>query len=328
MNAKNVIYRGNEVDLKIGDEWFGYDLGASPLGEGAMGTVYLGQSFLTGQKVAIKRVHDKYANIPSIRKRAKLEASLEFRHPNLVEMIGYCEEQPNRGPIFIVSRLVHGVTLEQYVKVSLNSCPKEIRVQKICEFIYRVLDALDFIHSRNVIHMDIKPSNIMLENGSNVRLMDLGIAFAGDDMDITSAGLVGTPKYAAPEGQPTSAPNGNMMSAFQYANEHEMRQGVTLAIVGLGLILFFALLGVDFLAALSVIPFLFGLAKIFIPYLRRNRSNPPTPPMPNIPQQPAPEPADSRQQQPETGNTTTMPPTFNHGENAGTDSENKDGENK
>ena len=142
------------------------------------------------------------------------------------------------------------------------------------------------------------------------------------------SGKTVVPNYAAPEGQPTSAPNGNMMSAFQYANEHEMRQGVTLAIVGLGLILFFALLGVDFLAALSVIPFLFGLAKIFIPYLRRNRSNPPTPPMPNIPQQPAPEPADSRQQQPETGNTTTMPPTFNHGENAGTDSENKDGENK
>lgn len=142
------------------------------------------------------------------------------------------------------------------------------------------------------------------------------------------SGKTVVPNYAAPEGQPTPAPNGNMMSAFQYANEHEMRQGVTLAIVGLGLILFFALLGVDFLAALSVIPFLFGLAKIFIPYLRRNRSNPPTPPMPNIPQQPAPEPADSRQQQPETGNTTTMPPTFNHGENAGTDSENKDGENK
>lgn len=142
------------------------------------------------------------------------------------------------------------------------------------------------------------------------------------------SGKTGMPKYAAPEGQPTPAPNGNMMSAFQYANEHEMRQGVTLAIVGLGLILFFALLGVDFLAALSVIPFLFGLAKIFIPYLRRNRSNPPTPPMPNIPQQSAPQPADSRQQQPETGNTTTMPPTFNHGENAGTDSENKDGENK
>ena len=142
------------------------------------------------------------------------------------------------------------------------------------------------------------------------------------------SGKTVVPNYAAPEGQPTPAPNGNMMPAFQYANEHEMRQGVTLAIVGLGLILFFALLGVDFLAALSVIPFLFGLAKIFIPYLRRNRSNPPTPPMPNIPQQSAPQPADSRQQQPETGNTTTMPPTFNHGENAGTDSENKDGENK
>lgn len=199
MNARNVVYRGNEVDLKIGDEWFGYNLNTKPLGEGAMGTVYLGRSFLTGQKVAIKRVHDKYANVPSIRKRAKLEASLEFRHPNLVEMIGYCEEQPNRGPIFIVSRLVHGVTLDQYVKTSLNSCSKEVRVQKICEFIYRVLDALDFIHSKNVIHMDIKPSNIMLENDSNVRLMDLGIAFAGDAMDITSAGLVGTPKYAAPE---------------------------------------------------------------------------------------------------------------------------------
>ena len=47
--------------------------------------------------------------------------------------------------------------------------------------------------------MDIKPSNIMIENGSNIRLMDLGIAYAADVANLTSPGLIGTPKYAAPE---------------------------------------------------------------------------------------------------------------------------------
>lgn len=196
--SPNIVQKGNEVYLQVAaDDWYVYSLLEPPLGEGAMGTVYLGRSCRTGEKVAIKRVVDKYANVPNIRARAHLEASLLFRHPNLVEMIGICEQNAHTGPIFIISRLVQGITLDQHVNQHLRNRPDAVR--KICESVYPVFDALEYLHSKGIYHMDIKPSNIMIENGSNIRLMDLGIAYAADVANLTSPGLIGTPKYAAPE---------------------------------------------------------------------------------------------------------------------------------
>ena len=63
-----------------------------------MGDVYLGFRCDDGVKVAIKRVKDYFANNPMIRQRARQEASLAFRHPNLVEMLGYCEYAPTADP--------------------------------------------------------------------------------------------------------------------------------------------------------------------------------------------------------------------------------------
>ena len=131
-----------------------------------------------------------------IRERAKQEASLAFRHPNLVEMIGYCEYAPETGPIFILSNFVQGKNIDEYVKGFENS---PHRTEKICGAICAVLDALDYVHSRGVIHRDIKPSNIMIENDSNVRLMDLGIARMNAGNKFSSFGFIGTPEYSAPE---------------------------------------------------------------------------------------------------------------------------------
>lgn len=131
-----------------------------------------------------------------IRERARLEASLAFRHPNLVEMIGCCEYAPDNGPIFILSNFVQGEDIDKYVK-GFSDSPN--RVEKICNAICSVLDALDYVHSRGVIHRDIKPSNIMIENGSNVRLMDLGISRMNGGNKFSSYGFIGTPQYSAPE---------------------------------------------------------------------------------------------------------------------------------
>ena len=195
---QTVVQRKNDpyLYLYVMGEWYCYNPMEPPLGSGAMGDVYRGYRCKNGAMIAVKRVKDCYANNKMIRDRARQEASLAFRHPNLVEMIGYCEYAPNEGPIFILSHFVQGDNIDKYVK-SFGDSPA--RVEKICNAICSVLDALDYVHSRGVIHRDIKPSNIMIENGSNVRLIDLGIARMNGGNKFSSFGFIGTPEYSAPE---------------------------------------------------------------------------------------------------------------------------------
>ena len=202
--SQNVIRQGSCIFLKIRlnsqDRWYYYDEKNPPLGEGAMGTVYLGYSHEDRTPVAIKKVKDAYSNNPEIRKRARLEAELMFRHHNLVEMLGYCEIEPMRGPIFIISKFVNGQNFDTFVKNNLSFMSGDSKALKICQMMLPIFDALEYLHSYDIVHMDIKPSNIMIENGNNIRLMDLGIAFIQDKLQLSSSmGIMGTPKYAAPE---------------------------------------------------------------------------------------------------------------------------------
>ena len=194
--AGKVTQKGDTIYLNIGQRWFQYNE-RSLLGSGAMGTVYKGYDCNSGEPVAIKRVIDRYANNPEIRYRAHQEAELMFRHPNLVEMLGCCEIAPNRGPIFIVSNFVQGENIDQFINTHVRALPNVEK--RICELFLPVLDALSYIHQKGIIHMDIKPSNIMMEQGKNVRLMDLGIANVSDTVNTATSGMMGTPKYAAPE---------------------------------------------------------------------------------------------------------------------------------
>lgn len=195
---QTVVRRKNDpyIYLYVMGEWYCYNPSEPPIGSGAMGEVYRGYRCKTGSIIAVKKVLDAYANNRMIRERARQEASLAFRHPNLVEMIGYCEYAPDNGPIFILSHFVQGENIDKYVK---NFAEHPERVEKICRAICSVLDALDYVHSRGVIHRDIKPSNIMIENGSNVRLMDLGISRMNGGNQFSSYGFIGTPEYSAPE---------------------------------------------------------------------------------------------------------------------------------
>lgn len=201
MSTPVYFQQGNLVYLTAGRERFVFDCTAAPIGQGAMGTVFSGMSLADRRRVAIKMVNPRYADIPSVRNRAREEAMLRFRHPNLIETVGLCEPAAT-GPIFIVSNFVSGITIDKHVNQNLKRLDNF--VVRVCHTMFPVLDALDYLHHapKPIYHLDIKPSNIMVERGnSNVRLMDLGIAFTRDTHDITSAGLLGTPGYAAPEQQ-------------------------------------------------------------------------------------------------------------------------------
>jgi serine/threonine-protein kinase len=193
----SVTRQGNKIFLTTGSHTYYYDETESILGEGAMGVVFRGFELGTGKAVAIKQVREEYSNNVEIRRRAHLEASLMFSHPNLVEMLGCCEIAPSRGPIFIISSYVEGENIDKFINRKIRNLPHA--EHRICNMFIPVLDALSYIHQKNIIHMDIKPSNIMVENERNIRLMDLGIADVSLMKSDVSSGMMGTPKYAAPE---------------------------------------------------------------------------------------------------------------------------------
>lgn len=193
----DIIINGNIVKLRVGRDWFYYDTSFPPLGEGAMGTVFLGRHLEDHHYlVAIKLVKPQYSDRISVRIRARQEAALAFRHHNLVEMVGICENGDPKGPMFIISNFVSGSTIDNHI---MQFARRPDRVKRIVNCMLPILDALDFIHEKGIIHLDIKPSNIMVENGCNVRLMDLGICFTPEFHGTDVQGLLGTPGYAAPE---------------------------------------------------------------------------------------------------------------------------------
>lgn len=189
------------VYLQADNRWYYYDPQQNPLGEGAMGKVFLGYDYETREPVAIKQLFDQYAANASVRDRAMTEGMLAYRHPNIVEMLGCAiyQDECNEYHMWVLSRFVDGMNIDKYVATNYPSAEPEQKARRTADLIMLVLDGLDYLHYRGIIHRDIKPSNIMVEKNGNVRLMDLGIARVTGSNKFTSVGFVGTPLYASPE---------------------------------------------------------------------------------------------------------------------------------
>jgi len=187
------------IYLMVGNQWFFYDPNRPPIGAGAMGRVFLGYNYQTGEETAIKQLYNEYAMNPDIRMRTEREASLSYSHPNLVEMIGCCIYVEN-GTYFmwVLSRYISGMNIDKYVQTNFSQLDADTRAHNISTMICSVCDALHYLHGKGVIHRDIKPSNIMVDNNGGVHLMDLGIARVSNNPK-TATGFVGTLLYAPPE---------------------------------------------------------------------------------------------------------------------------------
>ncbi len=162
------------------------------LGEGGMGVVHLGLD-RQGRAVAVKMLRASIAHDPAARARLAREVDTlgRIRSPRVAPVI----DADVDGDIpYVVTRFVDGPSLDEHVAQRGPLPPDELH-----RLAAGLAEALDAIHSAEVVHRDVKPGNVLLEDGHPV-LIDFGIAHVVDDVRLTSAGLVmGTPGYLAPE---------------------------------------------------------------------------------------------------------------------------------
>jgi len=170
------------------------------IGKGAMGVVYLARDPLIGRLVALKTFRSGYSvrdqEMDQFRARFIREAQSAgiLSHANIVTVHDVVEESEDGGA-FIAMEYVRGTNLK-----ALLQGDQPLSLPFVVDVIAQVADALDYAHSRGVIHRDVKPANILITADNRVKITDFGIARIIDASNLTQEGqLLGTPNYMAPE---------------------------------------------------------------------------------------------------------------------------------
>ncbi|MGH7559584.1 MAG: protein kinase domain-containing protein [Gemmatimonadales bacterium] len=165
------------------------------IGRGGMGIVFLARDVALDRAVAIKLLPPSFALRPELRERFLREARLAARlsHPNIVTIFSVEEHE---SAVFFVMAYVRGETLAQRVqRAGPLPAPQAVRI------LQEVAWALGYAHSIGVIHRDVKPDNILLEQASGRAMVaDFGIALAtGIPRRDGEGEIVGTPQFVSPE---------------------------------------------------------------------------------------------------------------------------------
>lgn len=193
----------------------GYALGGL-LGSGGMGTVYRARQLSLGQPVAIKVLSETLRAQPRFVAQFGFEARLQagLQHPHVVPVIdaGECDGIP-----YIVMRLIDGYSLRELIRAG------ELSLTRVIDLLTGVASALDYAHVRGVLHLDVKPQNVLVENERHAWIADFGLTrVEGQSSGLTSAGgLLGSYDYLAPEIARGEQPNaacdvyGLAVTAFQ-----------------------------------------------------------------------------------------------------------------
>ena len=180
-----------EADPPRAGEKFGdYEL-VERIARGGMGVVYRARKAGSDHLVAIKlllggELADEGAQL---RFQAEAHAAALLEHPNIVPIydFGWHGQQP-----FIVMRYMAGGTLEQRMKNG------QLKLTETAHIFKRIADALDAAHARQIVHRDVKPSNILFDADGEAFLSDFGIA-KSLKVSEEEEWLVGTPAYMSPE---------------------------------------------------------------------------------------------------------------------------------
>jgi eukaryotic-like serine/threonine-protein kinase len=165
------------------------------VGRGGMGVVWRARDDQTGQIVALKLLRDLYVEDESYRVRFEHELDIARRitSPHVVKVLGYGARE---GVPYIAFEFINGRSLRQMLIQHGPYTWHEVRA-----LLLQLAEGLADAHAAGVIHRDVKPSNVLVDDAGTAKLADFGISRALDVTRVTKAsGLLGTPAYLAPEG--------------------------------------------------------------------------------------------------------------------------------
>src|SRR5579863_235717 len=168
-----------------------------PIGRGGMATIYRGWDMRMDRVVAIKVLREVYSTDSKFVQRFQLEAKAAsaLQHPNIVQVFDYGQTD---GNYFIVMELVEGTDLRRYLRLR-----GVLDIERAVIIAHDVALGLGAAHLRDIVHLDVKPQNVLIGRDGSIKLTDFGIASVYKDINaqrLTTTGMtLGTVQYYAPE---------------------------------------------------------------------------------------------------------------------------------
>jgi eukaryotic-like serine/threonine-protein kinase len=165
----------------------------SRLGSGGMADVFLAEDQQLGRTVALKLLHRRFAEDPGFveRFRREAQAAAGLQHPNVV---GVYDRGSFEDTYYIAMEYLSGRSLKQLIRQEAPLDPV-----RAIDLTIQILQAARFAHRRGVIHRDLKPHNVIVDDNDHAKVTDFGIARAGAS-DMTETGsIMGTAQYLSPE---------------------------------------------------------------------------------------------------------------------------------
>ncbi len=164
------------------------------IGEGGMANVYLANDKILDRKVAVKVLRGDLSSDDRFIRRFQREALSvsNLSHPNIVEVYDVGEED---GEYYIVMEYIEGKTLKQLLKKR-----ESLTLTEVIDIMTQLTDGIAHAHESYIIHRDIKPQNIMIQDDGRIKITDFGIAMALNATQLTQTNSVmGSVHYLPPE---------------------------------------------------------------------------------------------------------------------------------
>lgn len=164
------------------------------IGSGGMAEVYLARDTILERDVAIKALRREYINDTEFTMRfdREAQAATSLSHPNIVSIYDVGEEEDN---LYMVMEYIDGLTLKEYIQQY-----GPVDVNDAVDIMKQVISAISHAHDNDIVHRDIKPQNILLNNFGQAKVTDFGIAIALSATSLTQTNsILGSVHYLSPE---------------------------------------------------------------------------------------------------------------------------------